>query len=58
MIQAHPLVERSKIVSLLLHIKLDIMQQSVKALDKDFECLGYMHQISRINNRKIKSLYF
>jgi len=37
-VQAHPLLERSKIILPPLHIKLGIMQQFVKALNKDGDC--------------------
>ena len=58
-IQAQPLVERSKLVFLPLHIKLGVMKQFVKALNKQ-RCMFqiYLRQISRSNNRKIKSWYF
>ena len=41
-VQAHPLVERSKIISLPLHIKLGIMKQFVKALNKDGDSFKYI----------------
>ena len=37
-IQAQPLVERSKIVFPPLHIKLGVMKQFVKALNKEGAC--------------------
>ena len=37
-ILTEPLVDRSKIIFPPLHIKLGLMQQFVKALDKDGEC--------------------
>ena len=39
---APPLVERSKIVFTPLHIKLGIMKQFVKALEKDGDCFKYI----------------
>jgi len=41
-VQAHPLVERSKIILPPLHIKLGIMKQFVKALNKDGDCFKYI----------------
>ena len=41
-IQAQPLVERSKIVFPPLHIKLRVMKQFVKALNKDGACFKYI----------------
>ena len=41
-VQAHPLVERSKIILLPLHIKLDIIKQFAKALNKDGDCFKYI----------------
>ena len=41
-VQAPPLVERSKIVFPPLHIKLGIMKQFVKTLDKDGDCFKYI----------------
>jgi len=41
-IQAHPLVERSIIILLALHINLRIMKQFVKALDTDVDCFRYI----------------
>ena len=41
-LQAHPLVERSKIILPSLHIKLSIMKQFVKALNKDSDCFKYI----------------
>ena len=37
-VQAHPLVEKSKIILPPFHIKLGIMQNFVKALNKDGDC--------------------
>ena len=42
---APPLVERSKIVFPPLHIKLGIMKQFVKALEKDGDCFKYICMI-------------
>ena len=39
---AEPLVDRSKIIFPPLHIKLGLMKQFVKALDKDGECFKYI----------------
>ena len=41
-VQAHPLVERSQIILPPLHIKLGIMQQFVKALNKGGDCFKYV----------------
>ena len=41
-IQAQSLVERSKIVFPPLHIKLGVMKQFVKALNKEGTCLKYI----------------
>ena len=41
-VQAHPLVERSKIILPPLHIKLGIMKQFVKAFNKDGDCFKYI----------------
>jgi len=41
-VQAHPLVERFKIILPPLHSKLGIMKQFVKALNKDGECFKYI----------------
>ena len=41
-IQAQPLVERSKIVFPPLHIKVGIMKQFVKALNKEGACFKYI----------------
>ena len=41
-IQAQPLVERSKIVFPPLHIKLGVMKQFVKALNKEGACFKYI----------------
>ena len=41
-VQAHSLVERSKIILPRLHIKLSIMKQFVKALNKDGDCFKYI----------------
>ena len=40
-VQAHRLVERSKIILPPLHIKLGIMKQVVKALSRDGDCFKY-----------------
>ena len=41
-IQAQPLVEKSKIVFLPVHIKLGVMKQFVKALNKEGACFKYI----------------
>jgi len=41
-VEAHPLVERSKIILPPLHIKLGIMKQFVEALNKDGDCFKYI----------------
>ena len=50
-----PLVERSEIVFPPPHIKLGIMKQFVKVLEKDGDCVKYLYEISRPNHRQIKS---
>ena len=42
-LQAQPLVERSKIVFPPLHIKLGVMKQFVKALNKEGVCFKYIY---------------
>ena len=54
---APPLVERSKIVFLPLHIKLGMMKLFVKAFEKDVFQI-YLHEISWPNHREIKSWNF
>ena len=41
-VQAHPLVERFKIILPPIHIKLDIMKQFVKALNKNGDFFKYI----------------
>jgi len=41
-VQGHPLVERSKIILPPLHIKLGIMKQFAKSLNKDGDCFKYI----------------
>jgi len=41
-VQAHPLVERFKIILPPFHIELGIMKQFVKALNKDGDCFKYI----------------
>ena len=41
-VQAHPLVERSRIIVPPLHIKLGIMKQFIKTLNKDGDCFKYI----------------
>ena len=56
---APPLVERSKIVFPPLHIKLGIMKQFVKALEKDSDCFKYIcMQFPGLTIEKLKAGIF
>ena len=53
------LVERSKIIFLPLHIKLGLMKQFVKALDKEGECFKYFCKaFPRLSSEKLKAGIF
>ena len=54
-----PLVNREKVLSPPLHIKLGLMKQFVKALDKEGECFKYLcTKFSRLSYEKIKAGIF
>jgi len=53
------LVERSKIIFPQLHIKLGLMKQFVKALNKKGECFKYICKVlSRLSSEKLKAGIF
>ena len=54
-----PLIERSKILLPPLHIKLGIMKQFTKALDKEGQCFMYLRkQFEKLSDAKIKEGIF
>lgn len=56
---AESLVEREKIILPPLHIKLGLMKQFVKALDKDGPCFGYLRlKMPHISIEKLKAGIF
>jgi len=58
-VQTPPLVERSKIVLPRLHIKLGIMKQFVKALEKDGDCVRYIcMKFPSLSIKKLKAGVF
>lgn len=55
----HPLVEREKIIFPPLHIKLGLMKQFVKALDKSGSCFTYIGQkMPQMSTEKMKAGIF
>jgi len=53
------LINREKILLPPLHIKLRLMKQFVKALDRDGACFKYLTQLfSKLSNAKIKESIF
>lgn len=50
-----PIVGREKIILLLLYIKLGLMNQFLKALNKDGPCFAYRGKITTVKHRKTKS---
>jgi len=54
-----PLIERSKIIFPPLHIKLGLMKQFVKALNKDGDCFKYICKVLlRLSSEKLKAGIF
>ena len=54
-----PLVEPTKVLLPPLHIKLGIMKQLVKALDKDGTCFQYIrYKFPKISDAKLKERIF
>jgi len=54
-----PLVEPSKILFPPLHIKLGLMKQFIKVLDKDGECYAYLgYKNPKISDTKLKEGIF
>lgn len=54
-----PLVDPKKILLSPLHIKLGLMKQFIKALDKEGECFQYLkEQVSKLSDAKIKKDIF
>ena len=54
-----PLVEHTKVLLLSLHIKIGLMKQFVKAIDKDGTCFQYVrHKFPKISDAKLKEGIF
>ena len=54
-----PLVARDRIILPPLHIKVDLMKQFVKALNKDGSCIQYIaHKLPRLTMEKLKAGIF
>ena len=54
-----PLIERNRIVFSPLHLKLDLIKQFVKALDKEGECFQYIHRFfPKLSSEKVRAGIF
>ena len=57
-IQSHPLIETNKILLPTLHIKLGIMKNFVKAMDKESNWFAFPQKFPQISTEKLKAGIF